>query len=178
LLLATTDEYRLLQPLRDRIKLILNYDFYSPEDLEQIARQRSRGLEWSIEDEVFPAIAQRSRGTARLALRLLESARRVARSLGEEAVTTTHLERACRLDRIDTLGLGATEQKYLQLLGDGTTRRLNVIASMLGLPSRTVANVVEPYLLRADLIVKDDQGRRLLTPSGHEHASTSSPRRV
>jgi Holliday junction DNA helicase RuvB len=174
LLMATTDEHRLLQPLRDRMKLILHFDFYAPEDLEQIVRQRSRGLSWIIEDEVFPAIAQRSRGTARLALRLLDSARRVARSLGEGVITTSHLERACTLDQIDELGLGAVDQKYLRLL-DEMPRRLNVLASMLGLPSRTVAGVIEPYLIRAKLIMKDDQERRLLTPFGHEHLSVSRP---
>ncbi len=178
LLLATTDEFQLLQPLRDRMKLVLRFDFYSPEDLEQIARHRSRGLGWEIDEQVFPEIAQRSRGTPRLALRLIESARRVARSEGEGVVTLAHLERACQLEQIDSLGLGPTEQKYLDILGGGSASRLNVIASMLGLPSRTVAEVVEPYLMRAGLMVKDDNGKRQLTALGREHLATRSHNHV
>jgi Holliday junction DNA helicase RuvB len=75
------------------------------------------------------------------------------------------------LERIDALGLGITEQAYLGLLAEGPTR-LNVLASSLGLPSRTVSQVVEPFLIRVGLIMKDDQGRRLLTAAGHEHLST------
>ena len=177
LLMATTDEYQLLQPLRDRMKLVLRFDYYEPGDLEQIARHRSRGLGWEIDQELFAAIAQRSRGTPRLALRLMEAARRVARSEGESVVTMRHLNRACDLEQIDLLGLGPTEQKYLQIVGDGSTR-LNVLASMLGLPSRTVAEVAEPYLLRAGLIAKDDQGRRQLTAHGRQHLADSSQNNV
>ena len=75
------------------------------------------------------------------------------------------------------MGLGPTEQKYLTVVADSPTR-LNVIASMLGLPSRTVSEVTEPYLMRAGLIGKDDQGRRQLTQIGREHLSNSSHIRV
>ena len=85
-----------------------------------------------------------------------------------------HLDRACQLEQIDELGLGPTEQKYLELAAEGPTR-LNVIASMLGLPPRTVSQVAEPFLLRAGLIVKDEQGRRQLTAQGWEHLSKSRP---
>src|SRR5271170_2126352 len=76
LLLSTTDEYCVLQPLRDRMKLILRFDFYSDEDLAFLVRQRSQALQWPPDDEVLPQIAQRARGTPRLALRLLQSCRR------------------------------------------------------------------------------------------------------
>jgi Holliday junction DNA helicase RuvB len=99
---------------------------------------------------------------------LLQAARRVARSEGESAVMLDHLERACELEQIDPLGLGPTEKAYLLLLADGASR-LNVIASRLGLPSRTVAEVSEPFLLRAGLVVKDDAGRRQLTADGRLH---------
>ena len=77
LLLASTDEYQLLQPLRDRMRLTLRFHFYAPEDLEQIVRNRCRSLGWEVEESLLPEIAQRSRGTPRLALRLLQAARRV-----------------------------------------------------------------------------------------------------
>lgn len=168
LLLSTTDEYCLLQPLRDRMKLILRFEFYSPDDLATLVRQRSHALGWRVEDEVFPLIAARSRGTPRLALRLLQSCRRVCRAESNSTITLAHLERACQLEGIDALGLGPTEQQYLSILAEGDSR-LNVIASRLGLPPRTVSQVTEPFLLRAGLIVKDDQSRRQLTALGREH---------
>ncbi len=169
LLLASTDEFQLLQPLRDRMRLNLRFHFYRPEDLEQIVRHRGRALGWEVEDSVLPQIAQRSRGTPRLALRLLQAARRVARAGGESVVTVAHLERACQLEQIDDLGLGPTEQQYLGILLEGPTR-LNMLASRLGLPARTVAEVTEPFLIRAGLVVKDDQGRRQLSAEGRAHA--------
>lgn len=169
LLLASTDEFQLLQPLRDRMRLVLRFQFYQPDDLALIVRHRTRALGWEIEESVLPQIAQRSRGTPRLALRLLQAARRVARAGGESVVTVAHLERACQLEQIDDLGLGPTEQDYLRILLEGPTR-LNMLASRLGLPARTVAEVTEPFLIRAGLVVKDDQGRRQLSAEGRVHA--------
>jgi holliday junction DNA helicase RuvB len=163
--LATTDEFKLLQPLRDRMKLVLRFDFYSPGELVELLSERSRALRWPVDDKVMAPIARRSRGTPRLALRLLQAARRVARSEGENAITLAHLERACELEHIDPLGLGPTEKAHLFLLAEGASR-LNVIASRLGLPSRTVQEVTEPFLPRAGLVMKDDQGRRQLTADG------------
>jgi Holliday junction DNA helicase RuvB len=98
----------------------------------------------------------------------LQACRRVCRAEGENAITLGHLDRACVLEQIDPLGLGPTEQAYLLLLAEGASR-LNVIASRLGLPSRTVAEVTEPFLIRAGLVAKDDQGRRQLTADGRLH---------
>ena len=173
LLLSTTDEFDLLQPLRDRMKLLLRFQFYSSSDLTEVIRQRSRALRWEVADEVLPLIAERSRGTPRLALRLLQSCRRVCRAQNETAVTATHLVRACDLEQIDNLGLGPIEQQYIRILADGTSR-LNVISSVLGLPSRTVSQVTEPFLLRVGLIFKDDQGRRQLTAKGREHLAAAT----
>ena len=170
LLLSTTDEYGLLQPLRDRMKLTLRFDFYSEGELTTVVRHRSKGLQWDVDEMVFSMIAERSGGTPRIALRLLQACRRVCRSQGESEITVQHLMRACELEQIDNLGLGASEQKFLKVISDGATR-LNVIASMLGLPSRTVSQVVEPFLVRSSLIIKDDQGRRQLTDKGQSHLS-------
>ncbi|MCY2987540.1 MAG: AAA family ATPase [Planctomycetota bacterium] len=171
LLLSTTDEYCLLQPLRDRMKLLLRFDFYSDEELILLLMQRAHSLGWAVEEEeLFAYVAQRARGTPRLALRLLQSCRRVCRAQNDTVITVDHLARACQLEQIDIRGLGITEIKYLELLADGASR-LNVLASMLGLPSRTVAQVIEPYLLRSGLVIKDDQGRRQLTATGRDHLS-------
>lgn len=176
LLLATTDEFNLLQPLRDRMRLVLRFEFYGVEELTTLLLQRCRGLGWQVHEEILPLIAQRSRGTPRLALRLLQSCHRVCRSEGETTITNGHLQRACELEGIDEIGLGPTEQRFLRAVSDGASR-LNVIASILGLPTRTVSQVVEPFLLRSGLIVKDDGGRRELTANGHEHLSKSSDSR-
>ena len=171
LLLSTTDEYCLLQPLRDRMRLVLRFEFYSVEELTTVLIHRVRFLQWDAHEEIFPLIAQRARGTPRLALRLLQSCYRVCRSLGEDTITPEHLTRACQLETVDELGLGPIEQRYLLILADGP-KRLNVIASLLGLPGRTISQVTEPFLIRLGLIVKDDQGRRQLTTLGHEHANS------
>lgn len=169
LLLASTDEYQLLQPLRDRMRLTLRFQFYDPSDLEKIARMRAASLGWEVEPSVFQMASVRSRGTPRLVLRLLQAAHRVARAGASDVVTAAHLERACYLDGIDHLGLGPTEQQYVKILLEGPTR-LNMLASRLGLPTRTVAEVTEPFLIRSGLVVKDDQGKRQLSAEGREHA--------
>jgi Holliday junction DNA helicase RuvB len=174
LLLSTTDEYGLLQPLRDRMKLLLRFDYYTVDDLALLVRQRATALGWRVHDATLPLIAGRARGTPRLALRLLQAARRVCRAEGDTAITAAHLSRACGLEGIDGLGLGPSERQYLQLLVGGASR-LNVVASMLGLPTRTVSSVIEPYLLRTGLIVKDDTGRREVTAHGRDHLSCSRP---
>ncbi len=69
LLLSTTDEYCLLSPLRDRMRLVLRFDFYSSEDLVTLLHHRCKALGWAVNEELLPHIAQRSKGTPRLALR-------------------------------------------------------------------------------------------------------------
>ena len=174
LLLGTTDEFCLLQPLRDRMKLVLRFDFYSVEELSKIVQHRSKALGWHLEEALLPLIAQRARGTPRLALRLLQACWRVCRAGGEEKIALRHLEKACALEHLDELGLGPVEQKYLRSLAEGASR-LNVLGSMLGSPTRTLSTVIEPFLLRAGLIAKDDGGRRQLTGLGREHLAKSCP---
>ncbi|WP_417384180.1 Holliday junction DNA helicase RuvB C-terminal domain-containing protein [Gimesia sp.] len=174
LLLATTDPQRLLQPLKDRAKVIINCDYYKPEELAQIVWHRSRALGWDVHEAVLPLIAKRSRGTPRIALRLLNSCWRCCRSEGEKNVDIKHLEQACQLEKIDEIGLDSTERRYLMALGKGPTR-LGVIACILGLESRAVSHHVEPFLLRSGLVVKDKNGLRELTQQGYEYLSHSRP---
>ena len=90
------------------------------------------------------------------------------RAEGQDTITQTHFERACLLEQIDELGLGVQERKYLSILAEAPTR-LNIIASVLGLPARTVSGVTEQFLVRAGLIDKDKSGLRQLTNKGLEH---------
>jgi len=168
LLLSTTEEHDLLQPLRDRMRLSLRFDFYSELDLCQVVATRAKGLGWEIDDVLPSLIASRGRGTPRIALKLLQAARRCCRAAGESLITVFHLRQACDLESIDSVGCGFLEQRYLNLLVDGP-RRVNVIASALGVPTKTLTTVTESFLIRAGLIDKDDQSRRYLTSKGREH---------
>jgi Holliday junction DNA helicase RuvB len=167
-LLSTTDEHCLLKPLRDRMRLVLRFDFNSEEELSRLLLLRSRSLDWDIDDKVIANIATRSQGTPRLALRLLKACRRVCRADGEMRITIADFQRACRLAGIDELGLGPLERQYLDSIRDGHNR-LNLIASNLAMNPRTVSDVIEPPLIRLGLIAKDDHARRQLTAGGREH---------
>jgi Holliday junction DNA helicase RuvB len=152
--------------------VVLRFSFYSTEDLTLLLLNRVRSLGWDVHEEILPQIAKRSRGTPRLGLRLLQSCFRCCRSEGETTITQRHLLRACELEQLDELGLASTERQYLDIVSEGPTR-LNVVASRIGLPSRTVSEVTESFLIRAGLICKDEQGRRCLTEAGHTHLSNS-----
>ena len=172
LLVATTEEYQLLQPLRDRLRLTLRFQFYSTDDLARITACRAKGLGWDVEERILSLIAERAKGTPRKALNLLQASRRVCRAEGATTITAEHFQRACDLESIDSLGLGPTDTEYLRLLRDGP-KRLNVLASALGLPPRTLSTVNEPFLIRSGLISKDDQSRRFLTTKGQTHVEGS-----
>lgn len=168
LVAATTEPYQILEPLRQRAKLHLELSFLSQSDLVTVVERRCRALSWDIEPAVLPEIARRARGVPRLALRLTASARRVARADGRSLITIADLQRACGLEQLDNLGLGPLEQKYMRLLMDGS-RRVNVLASALGVPAKTLTTVTEPFLIRAGLLDKDDSSKRVLTPEGRRH---------
>jgi Holliday junction DNA helicase RuvB len=170
LLLASNHEHSLAAPLRDRMKLLLRFTFYTPEELTTILLHRSKALGWEVYENLLPEIAKRARGVPRQALRLLSASWRVARSQGDDTITATHFKRACQLEQIDDLGLGPTEQKYLAILNDGGVR-LNILSSILGLDSKTLSEVIEPFLIRLGLVTKDEQSRRNLTALGREHLS-------
>ncbi len=167
---ATTDPQMLLPPLRDRFKLVCQLQRYGVEDLVKVVSQKARQLGWEVDEAALPSIAERSFGTPRLALRLLESAYRTARSEGASALTQAHVNRTFFLEGIDSLGLGPDERLYLRMLADASgPLRLAVIASRLGQPPEAVSRVVETNLLFLGLIERTDRGR-MLTPKGIEHA--------
>lgn len=171
---ATTDPDGLIQPLIDRFRIILHLDYYSQEELAEIVRQRCHALRWEYESGLLDEIAMRSRQTPRIALRLLQNARRCQTAEGATSLTVNHLRKACEVERISDLGLDNIQQKYMALLGKGPVR-LNVLASMLGVSTKVLTKTVEPFLLRSGLVVKDDGGRRNLTEIGQEHLSCLSP---
>jgi Holliday junction DNA helicase RuvB len=168
---ATTDPDGLIQPLIDRFRIILHLDYYSEHELATVVRQRCQALRWQYEEALPEEIAQRGRQTPRIALRLLQSARRVAVAQGASEVSVGHLEKACRIERISPLGLDSIQQRYMALVG-ASGQRLNVLASMLGVSTKVLTKTVEPFLLRSGLVVKTDAGLRQLTEQGREHLST------
>lgn len=171
LVLATTDPQRLLPPLRDRMRLICQLSRYGTADLAALLRQKATQLQWEVEDTTLMQIARRGMGTPRLALRLLQSARRTARAEGDSTITVAHAERTFVVEEIDALGLGADEQKYIRILheSNGGPVRVNVLATRLGQPMQAVTQVIESNLLWLGLIDRCDAGRAL-TARGIEHA--------
>ncbi len=169
---ATTHEFMLATSARQRFRIHLRVTHYSSDEMTQLVRQRAKRLGWIVDEQAVVAIGSRSRGVPRLAVRLLESAKRVASSEATDEITAAHVERMCEIEQIDSLGLDATEQKYLRILREAEGPvRLNVIATHLGVPRRSVETLEEDFI-RLGLTTKSDKGR-MLTPKGIEHLSES-----
>jgi Holliday junction DNA helicase RuvB len=166
---ASTDEHQLIEPLRDRFRLILRLSPYSDEDIDALLRQRVRLLGWEFDDAVFRMIAIRSRGVPRWSLRLAESVWCTATAEGASVVRGDHAAKTFDLEGIDRHGLMKMDRDYLAVLSESEgSVRLNVIGTRLGVPVQSLVKQVEPYLVRIGLVTKDDGGRRL-TPRGIEH---------
>jgi len=169
LLAATTDEFSLLKPLRDRFDMTLHFSFYTVPDLIEILARRIRCSSWSIEPVVPELIAARSKGVPRVALRLLASCCRVARSRDERTISVHTLHETCRIERIDALGLNAAEQSYLAILASSSAPvRPTTLGARLGLPLTTIQTVTEEFMIRAGLIERTPKGR-VLTLKGLQH---------
>ncbi len=169
LLAATTDEYALPKPLRDRFELRLPFSFYKPAELAEIVRRRLLVMRTSFDPDLPARLGALGKGVPRLALRLLKSCMRESMSQADTALTMGHLEQACDHEGIETqLGLDATEQAYLRLIavGHGPIRP-TVLAAQLDLPLRTLQRVTEPFLLRTGLVDRARDGR-CLTDRGRD----------
>lgn len=170
---ATTEEYLLHSSLRQRFRIHLRLTHYSDEETFLLIQQRAKRLRWTVEDEAVRKLASKSRGTPRLAVRLLEAAKRQASAAGTDLITAGHVEEMCRIEQIDNLGLDAVEQRYLNILREGEGPvRLNVIATQMGLPRQSI-EMFEADFIRLGLISKTEKGR-VLTPKGHEHLSATT----
>ena len=176
LLAATTDPHRLLQPLIDRFRLILPFDYYSDAYLAEIIKKRSLQLNWQVEEEVCSEVAQRGRGVPRIALRLLESAYRTARSVNSSIITMDHFALTCELEGLDELGLGPDERKYMKILSEqsneGKPIRVNILASIMGMHQRSITVNIEQFLVRMGLIIRSDEGRKL-SSKGWSHLESN-----
>jgi Holliday junction DNA helicase RuvB len=175
LLLASTHEFMLQDALRNRARLICRTDYYDDETLADILAQRAYALGWEIESqEVLYEIGRRSKATPRIAIqRNLQMAWNIACSNNRTVITMDDVNKAFYLLQIDPLGLDTIERNYLTELSKHKSMKLNVIASKLGLPARTISSVIEPYLLRQELIYKDGSNR-VITDKGKEHIQRCS----
>ena len=129
---ATTDEYLLTTSMRDRFKILLRLMHYSDEEMALLISQRVKRLGWKMDETSVGELARRSRGVPRLAVRLLDAAKRVASSESSDMIEAEHVRRMLDIEGIDELGFDLTEQKYLHLLREHQREvRLNVIATHL-----------------------------------------------
>lgn len=170
---ATTDEHLLTRSMRERFRIHLRLTHYSDDEMAQVIQQRAKRLGWTVEENAIRQLASRSRGTPRLAVRFLESAKRQASAEGTDLITAAHVQRMCAAEQIDRLGLDAVEQRYLQILREGEGPvRLNVIATLMGLPRQSI-ETFEADFIRLGLITKTEKGR-MLTAKGHEHLAVTT----
>lgn len=177
---ATTDTWSLTKSLRDRFRIHLTLTHYSEDELVQLVGQRAKRLGWAMADDAVQAIAARGRGVPRLALRLLEAARRfwMSKTDNGPVITLDHVLETCRVEGVDTVGLDTNERLYLELLREAQgPLRLNIIASQMSLPRRTVERCIEADLIRLGLVTKSDAGR-MLTAAGIAHLNAPAQQPV
>ena len=177
-ILATTNPEGLVAPLRDRMRLVLQFDYYTPEELTALCRQRAQALRWQVEEEVLALIAGCAKQTPRMALRLLQSCYRTSRAEDANAISVAHFRRTLRLEGLDPeMGLDRVEQSYLRALFAAEARplRLHLLAARLGLPPKTLSDVTERFLVREGLVDRTDAGREL-TRKGREYVQRQRQR--
>jgi Holliday junction DNA helicase RuvB len=159
--------------MRDRFKILLRLTHYSNEEMTLLIRQRAKRLGWVIDENSVGELAKRSRGVPRLAVRLLEAAKRAASADSSDMIEARHVCHMLEIEGIDALGFDLTEQKYLHLLREHQEPvRLNVIATHLSLPRQTI-EMLERDFIRLGLVGKTEQGR-ILTSLGIAHLRTTT----
>lgn len=168
---ATTRAGQLSAPLRDRFGVILRLELYSPEELARIV-QRSAGI-LNIEAEKDGAleIASRSRGTPRIANRLLKRARDYAQVMADGVITVEAAQKALERMEIDELGLDLVDRNLLRAMIEnynGGPVGLDTISALIGEEAVTIEDVYEPYLMQLGFLMRTPRGRKV-TPAGYRH---------
>ena len=168
---ATTKAGALTTPLRDRFGIIHKLELYTPEDLKTIVIRSAKILEIEIDEKAAFEIARRSRGTPRIANRLLKRVRDYAAVLGDGDITLKIAKHALNQLEIDELGLDETDRKMLELMINqyqGRPVGIETIATSLGEEVDTIEDVYEPYLIQLGFITRTPRGR-LVMPPAYEH---------
>ena len=174
---ATTRAGLLTPPLRARFGDICRFDFYTPEELQCIVLRSARILDVRIDDDGALEIAARSRGTARIANRLLRRVRDFAQVKGDGVITQDMAARGLKLLQIDPLGLDDMDRSILRTLIEkfaGGPVGLSSLAVAIGEEPQTLEEVHEPYLIQIGFMKRTPQGR-VVTPLGYRHFGEKPP---
>lgn len=161
---ATTKAGALSGPLRDRFGIIHRLEFYSTEELAQVVKRTAGILDIKITDEGANAIAKRSRGTPRIANRLVKRVSDYALVKHDGEITKKIADKSLDCLKIDGLGLDNTDRCLLKLIiekFDGGPVGIETISAALGEDTRTIEDVCEPYLLQAGFIQRTPRGRKV-----------------
>jgi Holliday junction DNA helicase RuvB len=161
---ATTRQGLLTTPLRDRFGIPVRLNFYTVEELEQVVRRAARLLDLALTDDGATEIARRSRGTPRIAGRLLRRVRDFAHADGEGTVDAKAADRSLTRMEVDALGLDAMDRRYLNMIADiykGGPVGVETLAAGLSEPRDTIEEVIEPYLIQLGLVARTARGRCL-----------------
>ncbi len=174
---ATTKAGSLAAPLRDRFGIISRLEYYTPEALVTIVKRAAEILEIPIEDKGALEIARRSRGTPRIANRLLKRVRDVAQYEGMEVITDEIADKALSLLEVDKAGLDHTDRRMLLTMikkfGGGPVG-LDTLAAAISESTDTVEDVFEPFLIQLGFINRTPRGR-VVTKAGYEHLGIAYP---
>lgn len=168
---ATTKAGMLSSPLRDRFGVMLELDLYKVKDLATIVSRSADILEVEIEQEAANEIGRRSRGTPRIANRLLKRVRDYAQIKGDGVITHEIAKEALDFLEIDELGLDKLDKKIVHTIAEnfgGGPVGLDTIAAATGQESITIEEVYEPYLLQIGFINRTPRGR-ILSKKAYEH---------
>jgi len=175
---ATTRAGQLSAPLRDRFGVVLRLEMYSPEELAQIISQSARTLDIPCDAEGAMELARRSRGTPRIANRLLKRVRDFAQVLGQGVITREIAATALQRLEIDELGLDPIDRKVLTTIirnyGGGPVG-LETLAAAVGEEAVTLEDMCEPYLMQIGFLAKTPRGR-MVTDLAYHHLGLTPPR--
>ena len=165
---ATTKAGALTTPLRDRFGIVERLELYSSEDLSTIVKRSSKILKLEIDEEAALEIARRSRGTPRIANRLLKRVRDYALVLGNGNIDLKMAKHALNKLEIDELGLDEIDRKLLEMMivqYSGRPVGIEALAASIGEEIDTIEDVYEPYLIQIGFIARTLRGRQVLPPA-------------
>ncbi len=168
---ATTRAGMIANPLRDRFGIICRLESYTPQELQQIIEHSAKQLGAQIDSDASVEIARRSRGTPRIANRLLKRVRDFSTVNGNQSITKKDAQFALNRMEIDDLGLDETDRNLLRAMAekfDGKPVGLETLAAVINEDAGTIEDVYEPYLLQLGFIARTPRGRVILR-GGYEH---------
>lgn len=174
---ATTRAGQLSAPLRDRFGVVLRLELYSPEELSSIVKRSAGILRIDIDEEGALQIASRSRGTPRIANRLLKRARDFAQVLADGVITGESADLALNRLEVDPLGLDSIDRLLLTSMirnYNGGPVGLETIAAAIGEEAITIEDVCEPYLMQIGFLSRTPRGR-MVTPAAYMHLGLPMP---